>query len=105
MSEDTKMLTSVAVVVVLGAVGLALVASCNAEPTSRENSPVQPASRTVDLTPPPGPYVQPEALPEPVIVEETAAVGEVPFEVGADEDFVARGLETWNAGTGSWQSR
>ncbi len=104
MKEDMKLLLSVAALVVVGAVGIALVASLTAGPDPEEANRVEPIA-----LPTPAYEVEPARyeVPAPSAVVETPLtldVEEVPalatpeeFRIEPGEDLVARGLETYRA--------
>ncbi len=104
MSEDKKMLLSAAALVTLGAVGIALLASCNADRDARaakaERAPAAVTTQS-DVLPasiPPrdlgsSSTVTIAADVAAPAVEETAPA----FEIEPGADLVARGLETYRA--------
>jgi len=104
MSEDNRLLLSVGAVVVIGAVGIALLASLSAREDSDRTVAVAetatPASYRA-VTPPPAADRVPERSPALDIEESlgsTTAGVEAPFVIEPGEDLVARGLESYRSG-------
>jgi tetratricopeptide (TPR) repeat protein len=103
MSEDSKMLMSVAGLVVTGAVGIALIASCSAE-SARQAESAEPSSgsatavsRSVGPTNRATPAFE---APSPSVAEVenmAAATVEPPFRIDPGENLTARGIETYQA--------
>ena len=100
MSEDTKLLISVAAVVVLGAAGLALMASCSAERDSATADSRTPQFSAVPASHNPPPVeVRPMDFAETVSgtpVEPEVPVPE-PFRIEPGEKLMARAMETFQA--------
>ncbi len=110
MSEDTKLLMGAGALVVAGAVSIALVASCSAIDSSkgdvevaesRQSDPIKPIvyDAPVEDTRDSG-FDREIGIPEPVDPIEPAEIEPVEevFQVGEDEDFGKRGVETFHAG-------
>jgi tetratricopeptide (TPR) repeat protein len=98
MSEDTKILGAVASVVVLGAIGLAVLGwmglDDDADVPARAVAPevtATPASYTPEPPQPAAPPIEPGPV-EPALEDTEPA-----FRVEPGEDYVARGLETYGA--------